>query len=126
MAKELTWQGKTVEEVKALDINQYMELVPARIRRCLKRGFTDAQKRLLKNLESGRNNVKTHCRNLVILPSMIGLTINVYNGKDFVPITITLEMMGHYLGEYSHSRRIVSHSSAGVGATRSSKSTSAR
>ncbi len=126
MAKELRWQGKTEDEVKKLDLVTFGEMVQARIRRSLKRGFTDAQKALLKRLETGEDNVKTHCRNMVIIPLMIGKTLRIHTGKDYTPILITIEMMGHYLGEFAHSRKMVSHSSAGVGATRSSKAVSAR
>jgi len=114
------------EEVKMLDLKAFLQYIPSRQRRTLTRGFTDAQKILLKNLETGKDNLKTHCRDMVILPKMIGKTFRVYTGRDFAPITITLEMIGHYLGEFAHTRKSVSHSSAGVGATRSSKSTSAR
>ena len=126
MAKVFNWQGKTEDELKQLDMAEFMTFIPARARRTLKRGFTDAQKVLLKNLEAGGKNIKTHCRNMVIIPSMLGLTIHVYNGKAFVPVTIVPEMLGHYLGEFAHSRKMVTHSSAGVGATRSSKAVSAR
>jgi small subunit ribosomal protein S19 len=63
---------------------------------------------------------------MVIVPAMIGKTIKVYNGKEFFPVMITGEMLGHYLGEFSHTRKGVSHSAAGIGATRSSKAISAR
>ena len=63
---------------------------------------------------------------MVIVPKMIGLTIKIYNGKEYIPLIITAEMLGHVLGEFSHSRKSVSHSAAGVGATRSSKAISAR
>jgi small subunit ribosomal protein S19 len=126
MAKELTWRGKSEEEVKNMDLKEFMELVTSRKRRSLKRGFTEAQKSLLKKIEADDKNIKTHCRNMIILPSMIGKLIKTYNGKEFVPLTITFEMIGHTLGEFSHSRKSVSHSSAGVGATRSSKAISAR
>ena len=120
------WQGKTEAEVKQLDLAEFMQLIPARQRRSLKRGFTDAQKALMKQIDAGASNIKTHCRNMVILPKMIGMTIKVNTGKEFVPITITFEMIGRRLGEFASSRKMVSHSSAGVGATRSSKAVSAR
>ena len=126
MAKEFKWQGRTEEEIKELDLNEFMELVSARQRRSLKRGFSDAQKRFLKRIENGENNVKTHCRNLIIIPQLIGKTVRIYNGKEYIPLIITAEMLGHLLGEFSHSRKIVGHSAAGVGATRSSKAISAR
>ena len=126
MAKELMWKGKTEEEAAQLDLQEFMELIPARQRRSLKRGMTEEQKSFMKSVEKGGQNIKTHCRNMVILPQMVGKTIRVYNGKEYVPIIITVEMLGHYLGEFSHTRKGVKHSSAGVGATRSSKAISAR
>ncbi len=126
MAKELTWKGKTEEEVKVLEMKEFMKLVPARQRRSLKRGLTGPQKKLIKSIEQENKNLKTHCRDLVIIPSMLGQTIKVYNGKEFLPVMITLEMLGHYLGEFSLSRKVVSHSAAGIGATRSSRAISAR
>lgn len=126
MAKQLTWRGKTEEELKNIDLKSFVALAPARQRRSLKRGFTDAQKKLLERVEKGDKNIKTHCRDMIIIPSMLGMMLRVYNGKEFFPITITPEMLGHYLGEFSHSRKVVTHGTAGVGATRSSKAISAR
>ena len=120
------WKGMSEEEVKNLDLNEFIELISSRQRRSLKRGFTEAQKAFMKRIETGEDNVKTHCRDVVITPVMLGKTIKVYNGKEFKQIMITLEMLGHFLGEFSHSRKLVSHSAAGVGATRSSKAISAR
>ncbi|PIN73443.1 30S ribosomal protein S19 [Candidatus Woesearchaeota archaeon CG10_big_fil_rev_8_21_14_0_10_45_16] len=126
MAKELMWKGKSEADVKQIDMKEFMKLIPSRSRRSLQRGLTDQQKALMQYLEAGANNMKTHARNMVITPLMLGKTIRVYNGKDFVPVTCTLEMLGHCLGEFSHTRKAVTHSSAGIGATRSSKSVSAR
>ncbi|MBR9682961.1 30S ribosomal protein S19 [Candidatus Woesearchaeota archaeon] len=126
MAKEFVWHGMNEEEIKKLEMKDFLKLIPARQRRSLKRGFSETQKNLLAKIEKGEQNIKTHCRNLVILPQMIGLFIKVYNGKDFVPIAITADMVGHYLGEFALTRKGVSHSAAGVGATRSSKAVSAR
>ena len=124
--KELKWCGKTEEEVKGMDLKEFIQLFPSRKRRSLERGFTDQQKSLLKRLESGANNIKTHARDMVILPVMLGKNLMVYNGKSFIPITVTIEMVGHVLGEFVLTRSSVKHSSAGVGATRSSKAVSAR
>ena len=126
MAKEFQWQGLTEEQVKNLELKEFIKLIPARQRRSLKRGFTESQKKFLQKIKEGDQNLKTHCRNLIILPQMVGLLIKVYNGKDFVPVGITAEMLGHYLGEFALTRKNVSHSAAGVGATRSSKAISAR
>ena len=124
--KEILWRGKKEEEVKAMGLEEFTLLVPARQRRCLKRGFTDAQKRLLKRIEAGDKNIKTHCRNMIIIPKMLGQTLRVYNGKEFVMVPITLEMMGRYLGEFALTRRVVEHSAPGIGATRSSAAISVK
>ncbi len=126
MAKEIIWHGKSEQEVLKMDMKQFMQLVPSRARRSLTRGYTPAQKSLMARLEAGDKEIKTHVRDIIITPIMIGKTLKVYSGKDFFPVNVTLEMLGHTLGEFSHSRKVVSHSAAGVGATRSSKAVSAR
>ena len=80
----------------------------------------------MERIAAGENNVKTHCRDMIIVPQMIGKTIRVYNGKEFLPVIIIGAMIGHYLGEFSPTRKGVAHSAAGIGATRSSKAISAR
>lgn len=126
MAKEFTWKGKLEDDAAKLDMTEFMKLIPSRQRRSLKRGFTDAQKCLMLRIEAGENNVKTHCRDMIIVPVMVGKTLRVYNGKEYLPITIIASMLGHYLGEFSPTRKGVAHSAAGIGATRSSKAVSAR
>lgn len=126
MAREFTWQGKAEEDVKKLDLKIFMSMVPARQRRSLKRGVTPAQKALLKRLEKGEQNIKTHCRDMVILPLMIGKSLRVHAGREYVMVQITPDMVGHYLGEFALTRKSVTHSAAGIGATRSSKAVSAR
>ncbi len=126
MAKEFTWKGKTEDEASKLDLNEFMKLVPSRQRRSLKRGLTEAQKSLMVRIAGGENNVKTHCRDMIIIPQMVGKTLRVYNGKEYLPVMIIASMLGHYLGEFSPTRKGVAHSAAGIGATRSSKAVSAR
>ncbi|HLC52492.1 MAG TPA: 30S ribosomal protein S19 [Candidatus Nanoarchaeia archaeon] len=124
--KQFKWKGKLEEEIKQLDLDTFIRLVGSRQRRSLKRGFTDAQKVLLKRIDNGDKNIKTHCRDMIILPKMVGMTIGVYNGKEWHRLDITAEMLGHYLGEFALTRKSVTHSAAGIGATRSSKAVSAR
>ncbi len=126
MAKEFHWYGKTEEEVKRMELRDFLPLVPARTRRSLERGFTDLQKRLLQKVNSNHRNIRTHCREMVIIPAMLGKSIKVHNGKEFIPVIITIEMLGHRLGEFVMTRKSVKHSAAGIGATRSSKAVSAR
>jgi small subunit ribosomal protein S19 len=123
--KEFTYRGKTLEELQAMSVNDFSELLPARQRRSLKRGLTDTKKIFLKKLER-KNNVKTHCRDMIILPAMVGKTIRIHKGKEFVAIEIQPEMIGHFLGEFALTRNKVSHSAPGVGATRSSSAVSVR
>ncbi|MBT4540313.1 30S ribosomal protein S19 [Candidatus Woesearchaeota archaeon] len=124
--REFKFRGKSVEEIKQLDIKEFAKLLPTRQRRSLSRGFTDAQKRFLAKLDKSKKNVKTHCRAIVIIPQMLDKTILLYSGKQFVPIIIVPEMLGHCLGEFVLSRNRVSHSAPGVGATRSSAGVSVR
>ncbi|MBI3026814.1 30S ribosomal protein S19 [Candidatus Woesearchaeota archaeon] len=124
--KEFTFKGKTVEELKGMGINELAQLLPARQRRTIKRGFTDQQKILLKKLRADEKSIETHCRDMIILPEMVGKTIKVHRGKEFVPVMIEADMVGHYLGEFSLTRKKVAHSAPGIGATRSSASLSVK
>lgn len=114
-----------MDELKELSVSEFADLLPSRERRTIKRGFTDAQQKLLKKLDK-KNDVETHCRDMVILPKMLGKTIRIHNGKAFVQIVIMPEMVGHRLGEYAQTRNNVKHSSPGVGATRSSSNISVK
>jgi small subunit ribosomal protein S15e len=67
--------------------------------------------------------VKTHLRDMIIVPEMIGSQIAVYNGKTFNQVDIKAEMTGHYLGEFSCTYKPVRHGKPGIGATASSKFT---
>ncbi|HII15287.1 MAG TPA: 30S ribosomal protein S19 [Nanoarchaeota archaeon] len=129
--KEFTYRGKTIEELQKLSIEEFAKLTPARQRRSLLRGFNEAEKKLLakiKKYKAGKTKkpVKTHCRDIVVLPDMVGLTIHIHSGKTFVPITIEPDMIAHVLGEFTMNRQKVSHSAPGIGATRSSASASVK
>jgi small subunit ribosomal protein S19 len=121
--KEFSFQGYSLEELKKLSIEEVMPLLPSRTRRTLKRGLTTGQNKLLNDVEKANegDSIKTHCRDMVILPSFVGHTINIYNGKEFQRVTIEPQMIGHYLGEFALTRQKVKHTGPGVGATRSSK-----
>ncbi len=127
--KEFMFRGKKLEELQAMDVKEFADLLPSRQRRTLSRGLTEAQKKFMLKVEKAKEGkykkpVKTHCRNMIVLPIMVNMTLHVYRGKDFVAIPIQPEMIGHYLGEFSPSRNRVAHSSPGVGATKSSAATS--
>ena len=123
--KEFIYRGKTLEELKSMSISDLALLFKSRIRRLIKRGFTEEEKSFLAQLEKSKGKpVKTHCRDMIILPNMVGKNIMIHSGKGFISVIIQAEMIGHRLGEYALTRKRVTHSSAGVGATRSSTATS--
>jgi small subunit ribosomal protein S19 len=123
------YRGFTIEELKKMNMDQFIQLLPARARRSLKRGLPPRQKKLLERLRRAYRAKKrgkdlltrTHVRDMIIFPEMVGLKIGVYNGRIFEIVEIKPEMIGHYLGEFSLTRKRVQHGSPGIGATRSSK-----
>ena len=70
---------------------------------------------------SNGKTVKTHCRGMYVLPEMVGSTIGVHDGQKFVNLEIIPPMIGHSLGEFAKTRKSVTHTGPGVGATRSSQ-----
>ncbi|HID71600.1 MAG TPA: 30S ribosomal protein S19 [Thermoplasmata archaeon] len=118
--KVFTYRGLTLEELQKLSLHDLIPLLPARARRSLKRGLTPEQEIFMKRIKK-LNRVRTHARNMIILPQFVGKTISVHNGKEFVDVEIKPEMIGHYLGEFALTRKKVVHTGPGVGATRSSK-----
>ena len=76
--------------------------------------------------EADKKNIETHCRDMVILPEMIGKTIKIHRGNSFVMVVIEPEMIGHFLGEFALTRKKIEHSAPGVGATRSSANISVK
>ncbi|MFU8797152.1 MAG: 30S ribosomal protein S19 [Gammaproteobacteria bacterium] len=64
------------------------------------------------NAASVKRPIKTWSRRSMVVPSMIGLTIAVHNGKAFVPVYITENMVGHKLGEFAITRVFRGHSAA--------------
>ena len=111
--KEFKFKGKTLEELQVLTLAEIAELLPSRQRRTIQRGFSDNQAKLLAKIEK-KDNVKTHSRDMIILPVMVGKTIQIHTGKGFQALTIYGEMIGHYFGEYALTRKKASHTSVGV------------
>ena len=126
MAKIFTYRGKTFDEIKKLSLSEFAEMLPARERRTIKRGFTEEQKIFLKCIREEKKDPKTHCRDMIVIPEMVGRIIKIHNGKEFTMVKITDEMLGHRLGEFTQTRKKVAHSAPGIGATRSSASLSVR
>ncbi len=123
--KEFAYRGKGIEELKKMSIKEFAQLLPARQRRSLLRGMNEQNKKLLEDARTGKN-VRTHCRDMVIVPEIVGKAIKVYNGKEFVPVMVIAEMLGHYLGEFAQTRKKVVHHAPGIGATKSSAALSVK
>ncbi len=123
MVKEFTYHGLSKEELSNIPNEKLLKLFSARARRSLTRGtMSDDKKKLMEEMKDKKNKnpIKTHLRDVIILPYMIGTTVHVFSGKEFVPVTITVQMVGHYLGEYVITNKRVNHGAPGVGASRSS------
>jgi small subunit ribosomal protein S19 len=127
--KKFQYKGHELDKLRDMDIKEFSKVTTARIRRSINRGFTEAQKLLLEKVKIAKAQLiagkepkllKTHCRDMVILPIMVGLKFGIYNGRDFVTVEIKPDMLGHVLGEFTYNRKRVEHHSPGVGATRGS------
>ena len=121
--KEIKYKGKTVEELKTLDTREFAKYVGSRERRTILRQFREIEDFVNRaNRKLGKKKpIKTHDRYLVIVPKMLGMKIQIYNGRDFASIEVTQDMLGHKFGEFAPTRGRVKHGSAGVGATKGSR-----
>ena len=119
--EEFTYRGYTVDKLRKMDLKKFASLLPARERRSTLRGFSEGEKKLLKRVKEGDQTIKTHLREMIILPEMVGVNMGIHNGKTYEYVELKPEMIGHRLGEFSLTRRRVTHGSAGIGATKSSK-----
>ena len=126
--KEFRYRGKTLEELKQLDIREFARLLKSNEKRTVLRQSEELQKFIsrCKIKKDKKKLIKTHNRHLLVIPQMVGLIIGVYNGKEYIQINIIEEMLGHRLGEFSLTRNKVKHGAAGIGATRSSASKSVK
>ncbi len=121
--REFTLRGLTLPRLQELPLPELAKILPARARRSIRRGFNAEQQRFLERLRTTPKEkvVRTHCRDVLILPAHVGRRVAVHNGKEFKEVEIRPEMIGHYFGEFALTRRFEKHSGPGVGATRSSK-----
>ena len=121
MAKIFTYKGRTVEELKKMSLDEFAKIIPSRERRKLTRGLSDKEKKFLERLKKSDKPVRTHLREMLIVPEMIDKRVLLHSGKEWTLVTIKAEMLGHRLGEFVLTRKKVMHSAPGVGATRASK-----
>ena len=128
MPKEFSYRGHNLNSLTSMSMDEFINLLPSRQRRSLQRGLTPEQRILLEKLREAKEaqkggkdvSLKTHVRDLIILPEMVGAKIAVHNGKEFVAMEIRPEMIGHYLGEFAITNKPVRHGTPGIGASRSS------
>ena len=128
MPKEFSYRGHSLNSLTGMSMDEFINMLPSRQRRSLQRGLTPEQRILLEKLREAKEaqkqgkdvNIKTHVRDLIILPEMVGAKIAVHNGKEFVAMEIKPEMIGHYLGEFAITNKPVRHGTPGIGASRSS------
>ncbi|AGB16556.1 ribosomal protein S19/S15 [Halovivax ruber XH-70] len=124
---EFTYRGHTLDELQEMELDEVAELLPARKRRSIRRGLSTEQEKLLEKArnrteeETANDPIRTHLRNMPVLPEFVDLTFAVYDGQEFGRVRVEPEMIGHYLGEFQLTRTSVEHGQAGIGATRSSK-----
>ena len=128
MPKEFMYRGHTLKELQEMSMDNFIKLLPSRRRRSLLRVPPEERRKLMMKLRKAKKAmklgaskiVKTHCRDSIILPEKVGLTIYVHNGKEFLPVEITPQKIGHLLGEFAITNKRVTHGTPGIGASRSS------
>jgi small subunit ribosomal protein S19 len=123
--KEFRYRGHSLEELNAMSTETLLQLFPSRSRRSLNRGVSDDKRKLLEDVRATKDGklegqIRTHARDMIVLPSMVGLTIGVHNGREFVALVIKPDMIGRYLGEFVITNKKVVHGTPGIGASRSS------
>lgn len=111
--KIFKYKGKTIEELKKLSMEELMVLLPSDLRRKMKRGFTEEEKKLLARFRANDKVIKTHARDMFVLPEMVGKKIGVYNGKEFIDVNLVDEMVSLRLGELVPTRKSVTHTAVG-------------
>ncbi|MFH0897840.1 MAG: 30S ribosomal protein S19 [Candidatus Bathyarchaeota archaeon] len=128
MPKVFAYRGYSLQDLQQMSMDDFIKLLPSSERRSLLRVPPDDQRKLREKIRKAKKEaekgvavtIKTHSRETVILPEMIGLTINVHNGKEFIPVEVTPEKLGHRLGEFAITNKKVVHGIPGIGASRSS------
>jgi small subunit ribosomal protein S15e len=128
--RTFSYRGIDLEKLLDMSSEELMDVVHARARRRFQRGLTRKPMGLIKKLRKAKKEapenekpavVKTHLRDMIVVPEMIGSVVGIYNGKTFNQVEIRGEMVGHYLGEFSISYKPVKHGRPGIGATHSSR-----
>merc|ERR1719163_1292503 len=124
--RKYSYRGIDLEKLLDLSNQDLMELFRSRQRRKFSRGIKRNYVTVLKKLRKAKREtaygekpeaVKTHLRNMVIVPEMIGSVVGVYNGKQYISCEVKPDMVGYYLAEFSITYKPIKHGRAGMGAT---------
>ncbi|ETO03324.1 40S ribosomal protein S15 [Reticulomyxa filosa] len=125
------YRGIEVEKLLDLGTREFKELVHARARRRFRRGLSDKHKSFIRRLRKAKKSVqgtikkpkiiKTHLRNMIVVPEMVASQIGVYNGKGYIHVEVKPDMIGYYLAEFSITYKPVGHGRPGLGSTGSAK-----
>ena len=132
--KEFSFRGKSLEDVRKLSLEEFSKLCTARPRRTIvrqKAQYEHIMKKIAKYNEGLKGTkppraIRTHWRDLIVVPAMVGVKLAIHAGKEFNEVEVKPEMLGHVLGEFALTRKKLSHGKAGIGATRSSTAIAAR
>jgi small subunit ribosomal protein S19 len=109
--------------LKKLDVREFAKLLTSRQRRYVLRNFQKVEnflKRARAKIQK-KKQIKTHLRDITIVPEMVGWKMQIYKGNGFEQMEVIGEMLGHKIGEFALTRKKVNHNKAGLGATKSSK-----
>ena len=127
MPRQFTYRGHSVDELRQMSMDEFIKLLPSRQRRSLLKGLTNEQRILMEHIRNVKKEnggkitpVKTHVRDMIIIPEMLGLTVQLHAGKEYVSVDIKPEMIGHFIGEFAITNQKVVHGTPGIGASRSS------
>lgn len=124
--KQITFRGKSLEELKKLNVREFSKYLTSRQRRFVLRQFHEIDEFVNRSRSKLKRNrpIKTHKRHIVVVPELVGMRVQIYNGRTFTPIDLKWDMLGHKFGEFAPTRARIKHGKAGVGSTKGTKSKS--
>jgi small subunit ribosomal protein S15e len=121
--RKFTYRGVELEKLLDMPTADVVKMFNARQRRKFARGIKRQPMTLIKKLTKAKKEcaygekpaaVKTHMRDMIIVPEMIGSIVGVYNGKQFINVEIKPDLVGFYLGEFAITYKPVKHGRAGA------------
>merc|ERR1712038_1632424 len=129
--KKFSYRGIDLDDLLNMSTEEFTNMTNSRHRRSLRRGLKKKHSNLIAKLNKEKlavqgtmerpKPVKTHLRDIMILPQMVGNIIGIYNGKQMLGVEIKAEMVGTYTGEYGITYKPVRHGRPGIGSTHSSR-----